>query len=274
MGEPTTPNREHVAETFATLRTSLRTERRRTAAERRAFKMFADRVEEMNCSDIGSKVPSTSGMQAGHAATLVANGHTDLDRDVPTEAIRRAYEETVMAVSFYDEEYGDDYVESLRAEFGPEVETALTDPRRFGPAAKTALIASIERAVGEREQLIEKCAHERESIDSAADEILPIAREIDNISRANPEDQPFGTLEAGWHRLFRLHEYCEAAAANRQSTIDDRRSCHDLPADAPDICAYLYKSHDSTYPVLAVCADLAERITTLQMRYERAMAQY
>lgn len=127
MGEQTTSDREQVAETFASLRTSLQTERRRTAAERRAFETFADRVEEVNCSNTGSKVPPDCGMQDGPTATLVASGHTDLDGDGPTEAIQSAYEETVMAVSFYDEEYGDDYVESLRAEFGPEVATSLTD---------------------------------------------------------------------------------------------------------------------------------------------------
>lgn len=133
---------------------------------------------------------------------------------------------------------------------------------------------SIERAVCEREQLIENCAREREAIDAAANDLLPVAAQLDYISQTNPRGQPFGTLEARWHQLSRLQDNCEEAAANRQSAIDDRRSRYDLPAEAPDICAYLYKSHDSTYPVLAVCASLAEQITTIQTRYESAMAQY
>ncbi|SFQ20889.1 hypothetical protein SAMN05216277_1372 [Halolamina pelagica] len=213
-------------------------------------------------------------MREGHGATLVSIGHAGLGGDAPTEAIRRAYEETVMAVSFYDEEYGDDYEESLRAEFGPEVATALTDPDCFGPSARAALTAAIERAAREREHLIETCERERESVDHAADTLLPVAAELDSIVSPDPEGEPFGTLEARWNRLSRLRERCDSTAANRQSAINDQRSRHNFPIDVPDVCVYLYETHDSAYPVLAVCADLARQATTFQTAYERAMAHY
>jgi hypothetical protein len=74
--------------------------------------------------------------------------------------------------------------------------------------------------------------------------------------------------------LSALREQCEAAATERQAAINDRRSRHELPVDEPDVCAYLYDDLDAFYPVLSVCASLAERATTLQERYERALARY
>ena len=272
MGEQSTLDRERVAETFAALRATIGTERRRTAAERRAFESFADRVE--NCSHTGSGVSPTGRMGNRQGATVVASTGGNSTGSGPTDAIRRAYEETVMAVSFYDEEYGDDYAESLRAEFGPEVATALTDSDCFGPAAKAALTDAIGHAIHEREGLIGICECERESVDAAADTLLPVAAELDEIGATEPQGEPFGTLEARWHRLSRLREYCEEAAATRQSAIGDRRSRHCLPVDAPDVCAYLYKSRDTAHPVLALCADLAERATRLRTEYERAMVRY
>lgn len=274
MCEPTSLDRERVAATFDALRASLRAERRRTAAERRAFETFANRVDDVDFGGIGPRRPLDGGTGDEHGATVVSGGRAGSADDVPTEAIRRAYEETVMAVSFYDEEYGDDYAESLRAEFGPAVATALTDPGCFGPAAKTALTAAIERAVRERAHLIETCERERESVDAAADTLQPVAEELDGIVSPDPERDPFGTLEARWSQLSRLRERCETAAVNRQSAINERRSRHDLPIDAPDICAYFYEPQDSVYPVLAVCTGLAQRTTTFQTAYERAMARY
>jgi hypothetical protein len=274
MCEPTSLDRNRIAQTFAALRASIRAERRRTAVESQSFDTFADRVDDVDVFDIDSGESLNDKIPDRHGRTLVSSGYAGPAENTSTEAIQRAYEETVMAVSFYDEEYGDNCVESLRAEFGPEVATAVTDPDCFGPAAKAALTTAIKRAVREREQLIEICESERKSVDAAADTLLPVAAELDSIASANPEDDTFGALEARWFRLSRLQERCESAAANRQSTINDRRSHQDLPVDSPDICAYLYQTHNSAYPILAVCIGLAQRITTLQTAHERTMARY
>lgn len=274
MCEPSSLDRERVAETFDALRASLRAERRRTEAERRAFETFADRVDDLKFAGVGPDASLDGGVGDGHGTTVVSGGHAGAAADDPTERIRRAYKETVMAVSFYDEEYGDDYAESLRAEFGPAVATALTDPDCVGRTAKSAVTAAVERAIREREQLVATCERERESVDDAAHALQPVAAELDGLPSPDPESDPFGTLEARWKRLAVLRERCDTAAADRQSAIDERRSRHDLPIDAPDICAYLYEPQDSVYPILAVCTGLAQRATTLQTAYERAMARY
>lgn len=272
MSEPNVVDRERVEQRFTAVRKAARTERRRTAAERRAFEAFADRIADVDCSVAGAGQSIRTIGQGGTVApsvTSVSPGGT-----TPTDAVRRAYEETVMAVSFYEAEYGDDYAESLHAEFGPEVATAVTDPDCFGPPAKAALLSATRRAIQERTQLVETCNRERTSADTAAESLLPVASELDTLATTDPTGELFGTLEARWNRLSTLRDRSEDAAAVRQIGIHDRRSRHDLSVDEPDICAYLYKDLDAYYPILGVCASLAERATTLQDREERAIALY
>ena len=281
MGDPTLADEAYVDETFTEVRRTIRAERRRTASERQAFEAFADRINALDFP--GPQVATAAGGghqsdpqgQQGYAATVSASppvasaGHT-----APTAAVRRAYEETVMSVSFYQAEYGDGYVESLQAEFGPALATALTDPACFGPGTKQALTAAIRRATEERTFLMETCSCERDAVDAAAGALLPVATEVDELASAGAKDEPFGTLEARWTRLETLRERCHDAAADRQHAINDHRDRHDLPVDEPDVCAYLYAELDATYPVLALCAALVERVRTVQDRYSRALARY
>lgn len=273
MSESTVVDRERVEERLTAVRTTVRTERRRTVAERRAFEAFADRLADIDFRAVG---PQQSFSTTGQGATVAPSATAVAPRNTaPMEAVRRAYEETVMAVSFYEAEYGDDYAESLHAEFGPEVATAVTDPDCFGPAANGALLAAVRCAIRERQHLVETCTRERAAADAAAETLLPVAAELDTVAAAaDPTSDPFGTLEARWTRLSTLCDRCEAAAAERQAAIDDRRSRHDLPVEEPDVCAYLYADHEAFYPVLSICASLAERARTLRERDERALARY
>ncbi len=272
MADPNGIYRERIEQRFTAVRDTVRTESRRTAAECQAYETFADRVADIDCPGprAGQAIGTVGqGGTVAPGASAIARGQT-----APAEAIRRAYEETVMAVSFYEDEYGDDYPESLRGEFGLEIATAVTDPDCFGPAAKAALLSATDRAIQERTHLVETCERERASVDTAADSLLPLAAELDTLAAIDPTGDPFGALEARWHRLATLRDRCEDAAAERQADINDGRSRHDLPVDEPDICAYLYKDLDVNYPVLAICASLGERATAIRDREERAMALY
>jgi len=273
MGDSRTVDREYLRERFDTVRETVRRERRRTVIERRAFAAFSDRIRQLDLED-----PSPASTDHSSAVSTpggaMASPALAVDGPDPTDAIRRAYEETVMAVPFYEEEYGDSYEESIRAEFGPEIATAITQPQCFGPPTKRALYAATQRATGERTYLIKTCNQEHESIDVAADTLLPLVSELDRTATERIDTEPFGTLEAQWKRIGTLREHCDGAATARQQDIDELRARFDLPIEAPDICVYLYQGLDAAYPVLAGCASIAARFQTVQDRYEQAMAEY
>ena len=109
--------------------TALRRERRRTADELEALGAFAERVRE---------IEAKTAVAEGNAVTAIGleAGRTD-----GLDAVREAYEATVMSVPHYGQEYDDGYPESLRAEFSPDLAAALTDGTRFNARCKRAVLS-------------------------------------------------------------------------------------------------------------------------------------
>lgn len=263
-----------LTELIDSVRQAITDECLRTAVERRAFESFTDRIRQLDPADppVASNDRSSAASMGGSAtASPPVFG---VDAPDPTDDVRRAYEETVMAVPFYEAEYGDEYEESIRAELGPEVAIAVTQSQCFGPPATQALVRATQRAIAERTQLIETCTHEQESVDAAADVLLPLVSELDSIASKSVENEPFGALEARWLRLGTLRDRCNDVGVTRQRDINELRTRYDFPVDGPDHCVYLYQDLDAAYPILAGCASVAARLQTLQHRYERAMIDH
>lgn len=258
---------------FDRIRESLRAERTRTQAELAAFEAFGDRVADIQSTTAGRQ--PTADQPLGHGnGGAVAVGTRPAGRGAapdPAEAIRTAYAETVMSLPFYESEYGEPYAESVRAEFGQELGTALTESACLGPACLDALQRKLEQIRTERRNLIETCEQEAESIDQAAADLRSVADEVASMEVRSADDRDFGALEAKWTRLGVLLDHVEDATAERQAVIDHHRAQYHLPVDAPDICAYLYAELPTSYPVLYLCSDLARDVEALRERIERAI---
>jgi hypothetical protein len=261
-------------ETFDSIYQVLRRERTRTETECEVFEEFADRITDLQPSGASSSITPTGETlkTADGSGTLESRAFSTPSATNHLAVIRDAYEETVMSVPFYEAEYGDTYEESLSEEFGHDIATALTQGSGFSPTLKRVLLAKVEEAHTEREVLIETCDHEHESIEEAAAELKPIDEELESFKSIPLNEQGFGALEAHRARLLMLKDKCEQAATTRQTTIQHDRQEYNLPIEAPDICAYLYKPLETTYPVLVLCSELAQRIETYRRRVEHAMS--
>lgn len=177
-----------------------------------------------------------------------------------------------MSVPFYEAEYDDTSEESIQAEFGPDIATALIQSDDLSTIAIEVLLAKVEQARSEREALIETCECDQASVDEASTVLKPIAEELQAIESICFDDRGFGALEAHRDRLLTLTDKCEHAATTRQTTIHRHRTAYSLPIDAPDICMYLYDEFDTAYPILSFCSDLARRIENCRLQVERAMS--
>jgi hypothetical protein len=270
MTPPTDIDVATVDELVDTVQSVLEEERERTTEELQAFEAFTDRVANLQPSHSPHRNSVGTG-QHGEGPVVAGSSAASQSIDDPA-AIRRAYEETVMDVSFYDAEYGDDYEESVRSELGPEIAVAVTQPNCFGTTAKRALLTRIERAKRERERLLETCKRERDSLDDAASTLRSIGEELDTLSEVPLEQQRFGTLDAYRTRTQTLETQCDEVAATRQQIITQQRDRHQFGPDEPDFCNYLYKDIEPTYPILLLCSELARRATEQRKRVERAMS--
>lgn len=274
MPDSATIGDKPLEEMLNSVRQSLQTEQNRTEMERDAFDEFANRITDLQPSS--KQLPSNGEFntvpEASAAVVLQSPPVSEPNASNELGAIRNAYEETVMSVPFYETEYDDTYEESIQAEFGPDIATALTQSDDLSTIAIEVLLAKVEQARSEREALIETCEREQASVDEAATVLKQIAEELQAIESICFDDQGFGALEAQRGRLLTLKDKCEHAATTRQATIHRHRTAYSLPFDAPDICVYLYDEFDTAYPILSLCSNLARRIENCRLQVERAMS--
>lgn len=97
--------RQHVREPISNAVERAQREHREVARERDAFESFADRVEGLSTAPADVQPFSSVTALPDRSAT-------------ETTALRRAYQETVMAVPHYETVYDESLTENVRAEFG------------------------------------------------------------------------------------------------------------------------------------------------------------
>ena len=242
----------------AELRARLESEQRAVTAEIEALDAFVDRIEGV---PVRTQAPVGRIRGPDHGG-----GRPGL------EQVREAYEETVMSVPHYDTDYGDTYRESVVAEFGPEVGTALTDGPGFQAHLKRATIGKARSCRADREQFLEVLAIESESIAAVGDELRGIRAELQEFDSGSASTRGYGALEAEWRRLDVLGGTVDRVATTRQQSIIRQRREFTIPSSAPDVPTYLYHEFDDAYPLLSACVTAQTRIERYKSERERGLA--
>jgi len=240
---------------------ALRRERRRTTDELEALRAFEDRVRSISTEDRPSGSDRTLAV-----ATAASRPTTALD------AVREAYESTVMSAPHYCEEYDDTYAESLAGEFSPDIAAALTDGTAFNDRCKRATLSAVSTAQSSRKSLLEVVDRERESVRRSRDELRPLAEELSEIRAVPFRERQFGALDAYRARLGVIVGNCEEISDRRQDAIFDQRRIQRLPTEVPDVTVYFYQEIDADYPVVSLVAALSETAESIRERIEREMA--
>ncbi len=234
---------------------AIRRERRRLVDERRAFEEFAKRVRGFD-----AERPQPTGDR-----TLLHRQSGGLD------AVRDAYEETVMSVPHYRDEYGEPYAVNVAGELSRELAAALESDGQFHSPLKRKLLQATGQAIASRERLIGVVDAEAEALESTGDDVAALAGDVASLG-----DQPLANLEFNALRLTRerlrdVRDRCDDLAADRQSTLQDRRRT--LPVEIDDLGEYLYADCETTYPLLGAFADLRRRIDCLLRELDRRLAR-
>ncbi|ESS03809.1 MAG: hypothetical protein A07HR67_01457 [uncultured archaeon A07HR67] len=243
-------------------REALRVERRRTVDEREAFETFRSRVRSIAAEASARRPRTTAPSPLRRDAGAASRGLV---------AVRNAYQETVMAVPHYDDEYNDTYERSLAAEFGPELAAALTRESTLRERCRSSVLAKIGDAITSREELLSVVESELESVSRAAADLVPAADEVETVARTEFGDERFGTLDAYRARLDVLANRCETVGTRRQRDRADGERSASLDDTVSDVQTYLYQGLPVTYPVLAAVAGVARRIESVRRDVERAM---
>lgn len=243
---------------FGAARRALAVERQRTTDERDAIASFLDRVRDVDVVE-----PSPAQGPKRQIQTPQTTG---------LATVRDAYEETVMSVPHYDEEYDDSYAESIEAEFGPDVAAGLLQGR-FGEYCKRSVLAKAEQALDERERFLSTLDAERESLVDAEERIHGILDQAAVTVNESADEVSFDALVDAHSALQDLQSECDEVAADRQAAIRRQHRRLWVPRSAPDVPAYVYQELEETYPVLSTIADLGEWITSRHRLLERRLRE-
>ncbi|MWV64009.1 hypothetical protein GRS48_04110 [Halorubrum sp. JWXQ-INN 858] len=241
-----------------------REERRRVIDERDAFEEFSNRVASLDSTPVDAASTSLDGPVIGiqRGSGLHAPG------DVRLRRVLDAYEDTVLSLPHYTEEYDETATESLAAELGPDTTATLSTGGTLSPELQSALVTRSRHAAGSRADLADAIGAEIDALTDAETTLTRIDRERRTLHEHLDGVPPYARFDAQvdvWERLAVLEDRLDDAAVERQRRLRDPPMAVDFVTDdggdAPTFYRYLYGSLEGTsYPVLAAFSSLAERI--------------
>jgi hypothetical protein len=233
-------------------RSKLDQERSRTAAEREAFRKFANRIADLPANH----QPSPSAM----------GGVTTLTTPIPTTNaigdVKDAYRETVMAVPHYEEEYGETLTEHMAGEFGPDVATSVSTASEISPVLQRLLVSKARESATERDTLMRSLAREQRSLNEAEETFSEIYSALSAFHPDKLHECEYSALQDRWAELETHERVSTEALEARQEDIKKNPMRGNMDDDAPSFFEYVYQSLEVDFPVLATGSSILDQIQT------------
>jgi len=216
--------RDHVLDPLTTAEEVVEAEYAEVEAERRAFAQFSDRIA-------GIETVSMERGDPGRPQTVVDPSTQRVER------LRSAFRETVMSVDHYEERYGEPLVAHVVGELSADVATGFRreSAAPFTQFYKTALSNAVDTAIGGRALLCDHLDAERASLETSHETFTDL---LDDAGGPGDPTRLRGDFETTLDDL----------AGSRQALIQRRDPMS--RTDGHELCAYLYREPDWTYPVL------------------------
>lgn len=235
-------------------------ERQRTRDELDAFDRFVDHVRD---------IPATSAASAVEPAGVapIVQGHAGAGQ-ASAPKVRDAYEETVMGVEHFDEDYDETIGEHMSAEFSEEIAHAALAGGEFGPHVKRGVVEAAKEARERREQFLSLLEEEASSLEGHEGRLLEIGERVHEASEPLCADQTFDELTEHRDRLTDCRESLERVVDRRQADRFEGHGTILAFKKELDLQEYLYRPMEVTYPVLAEAARLLSQAEVATRRIE------
>lgn len=234
---------------------AVQEERSRTAEESDALLEFVRLVESVEPSQ-----PKPDPMTIGGTTAYAPSSSTPTVPDRSIEKIRHAYEETMMAVPHYDEEYDESMHVNMAAEFGSDIATAVTEGSEFTPPLKSAIVEKSRESYKQREELLSGLNTEVNELRAAKSSARSINRTLDEFSDTDASSLSFDELQAWWRRLNDIEAGCTELLQERQLHIHSREVTSNAQIGNNRFNQYLYGSLSVVYPVIVTFAEFNDQI--------------
>lgn len=234
-------------------------ERQRTRAEYEAFDRFLSRARNMSPNSGGAARPMNGNASLLQQTVGSAN-------DLAT--LREAYEETVMAVSHFEEEYDETVIEHMRKELSDEIAEAVRSESSLSDPLYRSILDAASAARDRRKEFLAMLEEEAESLAHRQAELEEISTAVEDITQPLCADQSFDALQEQRDELEAYERRIEELVNDRQADRTAGRVGAVRSGKSLDLQAYLYRPMEPTYPVVAEATNLLSRITVTLRRVE------
>lgn len=228
--------------------------------EEKAFEQFIDQLRDVQVTD---QKPIES---LDRGPTTLVMDNTKLSEDLQT--IRRAYRETVMAVSHYESEYGDTLRANMTAEIGPTIAGQIADGRTLTSTLYEALLEASKQCRSDRKNFCRLLRDEWDSLHDIAAELNEVESCIVDLDERITGASHTGQLARIDDELVTLESHCTDLANRRQETIHSRTGKHIAGIDEISLVRYLYTDLETATPALS---DIADCLNLIQHHRERCL---
>lgn len=230
--------------------------------EQEAFERFLACVRETGTT----RSRTAGGERNGGPAVLVGAEGRPSER---LRTVRTAYRETVMAVSHYEQEYGDTLRESVATELGETLAGHVADGRVLTPVLSDALVEASERARDDRADFLRALRRERESLAGIAAELNDVERRAVELGERAGAASTSAQLADTHESLADLERRCADLADRRQSTIHGRTVDRLSGVDGTSLVQYLYGDRMET--VTPALSDIASCLDVVRHQQTRCL---
>lgn len=246
--------------TIDAARDALATERRKVRAEREVFEEFERQVSELSVSQPAPRPD-------GDAPQLLR----ETGPDAGLGRLRAAYEATVMSVPHYEAEYGEPFAERVSAELAPKYADLLRTASSLTPPLKRGVVLAAADARQRRTAFLEILDDEEKCL-AEATAFLSAVRPLP----CGSPDVPFDHLHRLDEQLCEYENWTETRLSDRQTHLHRSSAGRTRTnrIDPKSLNQYLYRSLETTYPVLDALAQLLADIRTARRATARRIATY
>lgn len=239
----------------------LERELREVIAEREAYRAFARAVDRISVD------------QTAAATTATPQTVQALDRrGASVKEIRRAFENTVMAVDHYEDTYGEPWDAHLTNEFESTVVSSLRNGGRVNEPIKNALTRGGLEAASRRDDLVRVLSGEQSALDDATSTIDAVDSTLDELDEVPLPERSFEDLAETHETLASLDDRVDHLTRRRQREIHRESRSPGWESKEVTLQEYLYCSLPVTYPVLHAAVELGDDIQTAGYRVRTAIA--
>ncbi|WP_276245396.1 MULTISPECIES: hypothetical protein [unclassified Haladaptatus] len=229
------------------------TESSRTRTERDAYIRFLRRLSGISVSQVTTQV-QTSGMTVANVQSA----------DQSIREVREAFEETVMTVPHFTEEYDESLEVHMAMEFGDELARAVRHGTQLTPPLKQALVQQAELARDQRDAMLGTLDRELEELEDATALLESAEEELDDVSSEPFYRRSYADLHAAWERLDDIEDRVTTVLTERQHAMQEGIRFGIRRTDSGSFHDYLYRPLDVSYPVLADGAKTVDRIQAIR----------